>query len=52
MLRSMLDWKFLRCGFAVATLAVIAAVTGCGKRSGEFLLVYAGDGQAYIEPCG
>ena len=49
---SRLDWKFRRPWMTLATLALLAAVSGCGKKSGEFLLAYLGDGQGYLDPCG
>ncbi len=49
-----IGWKFTRGGhlLVLAGLAVLGLIAGCDKRSGEFLLVYSGDCQGYIEPCG
>jgi hypothetical protein len=36
----------------VALLASGLAAAGCAKRSDELLVVYSGDCQGYLDPCG
>lgn len=35
-----------------AGFAAILATAGCGKRQSDLLVVYTGDCQGYLDPCG
>ena len=45
-------WERLRKGSEVFLLGGLVLLGACQRSQPELLVVYSGDGQAYIEPCG